>query len=209
MNEEKHVELNKAKWDRWSESADGKGLVYEYLRRGQRRLLSMADLKENMTFLDLGCGTGQAIGLAAKSVNYKGSFYGVDLSSGMVEKAKENFRDLENFHFIIANSESIPLQDNFFDIIICSNSFHHYLHPEKAMSEISRLLKTGGKLYILDPTADSWIIKIIDKIIKIFEPAHVRIYSTREFEKLISGSRLKYSGSQKIQGHESVHEAIK
>ncbi len=205
MKESKHLQLNQAKWDKWSESMDGKGFRYDYLRKAQKSLISMLDIKENIKFLDIGCGTGWAIGQAAKSADNKGSFYGVDLSPKMIEKAKENFRDRNNFYFIVANSESIPIDDNLFDIIICTNSFHHYLNPGKALKEMRRLLKIGGKLYILDPTADFWYIKAADKLIKLLEPGHVKIYSTKEFKSMIIESGLKYAGCQIINFHQKVH----
>jgi ubiquinone/menaquinone biosynthesis C-methylase UbiE len=204
MNESKHITLNKAKWDKWSETADGKGLMYDYLRRAQLSVIGLSDIKENMNFLDIGCGTGWAVGQAAKAAGNRGSFYGVDLSSGMIEKAKANFPGRENFHFINASSDSIPLDDNLFDRIICTNSFHHYLHPGKAMQEIRRLLKTGGKIFILDPSADTWFIKIIDKVIKFFEPQHVKIYSTEEFKIMMSETGLKYLGYKIITGRQKV-----
>lgn len=205
MQQSKHIEVNKKKWDKWAPEADGKGRwMYDYLRRGQAALISMLELKENMNFLDIGCGTGWAIGQAAASVNEKGGFYGVDLSSKMIAKARENFSDKNNFHFIEANSESIPLDNNFFNVIICTNSFHHYLHPDKAMKEIARLLKNEGKIYILDPTADTLFIKIIDKVIKQLEPAHVKIYSTKEFKELMVNAGLKYLESKNLSG-EKVH----
>jgi len=200
----KHTAVNIKKWNKWAPEADGKGWVYHYLRTAQAELISILDLKENVHFLDIGCGTGWAIGQAAQVVNEQGEFYGVDLSPKMIEKAKENFRGHNNFHFIEANSESIPLNDNFFDVIICSNSFHHYLHPDKAMKEIRRLLKPGGKIFILDPTADTLFIKFIDKIIKLVESAHVKMYSTKEFKQLMTTAELQYLESRTIKG-EKVH----
>jgi ubiquinone/menaquinone biosynthesis C-methylase UbiE len=142
-------------------------------------------------------------------INDKGSFFGVDLSTKMIEKAKENFKGRENFHFIKANAEEIPLESNFFDIIICSNSFHHYLNPDKALKEMHRLLKHGGKIYILDPTVDNWFFKIISKTFKIFDPAHVKLYSTKEFEKMIIESGLKYSGTEMIKMRQKIHAGEK
>ncbi len=208
-NESKHIEVNRKKWDKWAEAADGKGKMYDYLRKAQMSLIALADIKENLNILDIGCGTGWALGQAAKTMGYNGSFYGVDLSLGMIEKAKMNFSGQNNFYFIVANAESIPLDDDFFDIIICTNSFHHYLHPDKAMEEIYRLLKPCGKIYILDPTADNLAIKLADKIIKILEPAHVKIYSTRDFKELMTKAGLAYAGNHKIQGQEKVHIGVK
>jgi ubiquinone/menaquinone biosynthesis C-methylase UbiE len=205
MNESKHIELNEAKWDKWANSLDNNNWRNYYLRRGQSDVISLLQLKENMSILDIGCGTGWALGQTARLIDNKGSFYGVDLSAKMIERAKENFKAKENFHFIKSNAESIPLDDNLFDAIICTNSFHHYLHPDKALKEMYRLLKTGGKVYILDPTADIWVIKIIDKLIHFFENGHVKMYSTKEFKELIVDSGLKYEGRKIIRISQKVH----
>ncbi len=155
-DETKHVQMNEAMWDKWAEAdtLDNNGLQSRFLRAAQSKVISLLNIQPNVHFLDIGCGTGWAVGQAANLVKGNGLFYGVDLSPKMIEKAKENFRGKDNFHFLQANSESIPLDDNFFDIIICTNSFHHYLHPDNALKEMRRLLKDGGKLYLLDPVAE-------------------------------------------------------
>ena len=209
MTESDHISSNRKKWDKWAESADGKGLLYDYLRKAQSNVISILDIKENNTFLDIGCGTGKAVGLAAKAAGYKGSFYGIDLSEAMIEKARTNFLQQENIHFIQCNAVSIPLNDNSFDFIICTNSFHHYLHPEKVMNEIFRLLKSGGKVFILDPAADSWIYKVADKIIKYVEPQHVKMYSSKEYEAFMTAEGLRYCGYRIITGKQKIQTGIK
>jgi len=205
-DETKHLQMNEAMWDKWAEAdtLDKGGLNSRYLRAAQSKVISILNIKPGVHFLDVGCGTGWAIGQTANLVDGKGLFYGVDLSPKMIEKAKNNFSGKDNFHFLQANSESIPLDDNSFDIIICTNSFHHYLHPDKALKEMRRLLKSGGKLYILDPLADSWIIKLWDVLAKLKEPEHVKIYSTKEFQQLFEQAGLKYS-SVKTDWHQGIH----
>jgi ubiquinone/menaquinone biosynthesis C-methylase UbiE len=199
-----HIKKNEAKWDKWAGSIDGKGWKYEYLRQAQKSTIELVGMKPNMNFLDIGCGSGWAIGQAAELVNRQGNFYGVDLSEKMIEKAKENFREKLNFHFIKANAEAIPLPDEWFDIIICTHSFHHYLNPVKALAEMKRLLKTRGKVYILDPAADHWIIRVADKISRLMDKTHVGFYRTREFEKLFAAVGLKYCGCAIINKYQKV-----
>jgi len=205
MKESKHLVLNKQKWDKWATKLDKKGWRNDYLRKAQHNLISLLPIKEGVAFMDIGCGTGWAIGEAAKAVEDKGIFYGVDLSEKMIEKANENYRDKTNTHFIQTNAESVPLEGDMFDIIICTHSFHHYLHPDKALDEMCRLLKKGGKVYILDPTADSLTMKAMDKIIRFFEPEHVKMYSTAEFRDLITRTELKYGDCRVIESHQKVH----
>jgi len=191
--------------DKWAETYDDKGWLHDMLRKAQSSTVNILDLKENTNFLDVGCGTGYALGEAAKLVNGIDEFYGVDLSSKMIEKAKANFNGKNNFHFITANSESIPLDNDFFDIILCTNSFHHYLHPDKVLNEFYRLLRKSGKVYILDPTADKWFTRIIEKIIKVFEPEHVKLYSTKEFQQLLSDAGFNYSTLEIKSKHDKIH----
>lgn len=196
---------NEEKWDRWAEAFDGDSWRYRYLRRAQNRVISLLGAKEGISFLDFGCGTGWAIGQVADLVNNNGVFFGVDLSPKMIEKAKENFGERTNFFFKTANAELIPIESVSFDTVICTNSFHHYLDPDKALIEMTRVLKKGGRLYLLDPTADNWIIKAADRIIRIFEPAHVKIYSTKEFQRMFAGAGLRYIMTPTIGTFQKVH----
>lgn len=191
-DEAEHTRLNELYWDKWAESSDKPTWVNRYLRKCQRALVASLDIKQNMSFLDVGCGTGFALGRIAASVGGVGQFYGVDLSQGMIDKAEDAFKDDDSFHFLKANAESIPLANDSFHIIICSNSFHHYLNPLKTLREMRRLLRPAGKVHILDPTADSWFLRIANKIVKRFERTHVKMYSTREFQDMFREAGLEY-----------------
>lgn len=208
-DDSEHRRTNEKKWDRWAESLDNDNWRTKFLRDGQRKVISVVDLKEGASFLDVGCGTGWAVHLAAESVNCNGTFYGVDLSSKMIEKARENFSGMENFRFIQADSSAIPLDSDHFDAIICTNSFHHYLHPEKVMAEINRLLKSGGRVYILDPTADTWFGKLFDWMGRVAERAHVKMYSTEEFKKMFTDAGLMYIRTEVVRSLEKIHIAEK
>jgi ubiquinone/menaquinone biosynthesis C-methylase UbiE len=204
-SEEEHLRLNRAKWDRWADSLDEKGWRSRFLRKAQLRVISALDIRPNVKFLDIGCGTGWAMGQVASLVNDDGQFYGVDLSPSMIQRAETTFAGRRNFHFLEGTAESIPLHDNFFDVIICTNSFHHYLHPDTALLEMRRLLKNGGKVYILDPTADTWTVKLTDALGRLLEPEHVKLYSTVEFKRMFERAGLKYSSPETTHAHDRIH----
>ncbi len=205
----KLIRLNEAKWDQWADTLDGDGRKYVFLREAQTRVISLLDLYPNVHFLDVGCGTGWAVGQVAKLASDQGSFYGVDLSPRMIERAKSNFRGRPNLHFLQASADSIPLESDFLDMLICTNSFHHYPNPLKALQEMARLLKAGGKLYILDPTADLWIIRIMDRFVRWVEPEHVKVYSSKEFQRLFAAAGLKPAWVEAINWHQGIHLAEK
>lgn len=203
-NESEHIRINEARWDKWAEDFDTKTVRYDFLRSVQLGVVSLLDLKENVSMLDIGCGTGWALGQAAKRVDNKGTFVGIDLSDKMIEKAKENFKDRDNFQFIKANAEDIPLEDSRFDYIICTNSFHHYLHQDKALKEMYRLLKPGGKIHIVDPSVDMWLVRIFTNAHHLFSKEVVKFNTSREFEKLMTEAGFKYFEARKIVYHQRV-----
>jgi ubiquinone/menaquinone biosynthesis C-methylase UbiE len=203
-----HEELNKRKWDRRAKIYDQKKRS-GWLRFVQKRVTASLPLTEGVRFVDIGCGTGWAVYRVAEMADQRGEFYGVDLSTKMLEKAEENCAGLEHIHFLKANAESIPLEDDYFDIALCTNSFHHYLNPLEALGEFHRILKDGGRLFIMEITADSRLMRLIDKKVAEKEPEHVRFYSTEEYREMYRAAGLEYVTSKVIAYPVKVHIAEK
>ncbi len=206
-NEKEHIELNKQKWDSWAKSFDMK--IYDFFRYMQKRTISLTALKEKDYFLDIGCGTGWAVRYASKIITENGKAFGIDLSPKMIEKAKVNSVNNKNVFFLQADAEILPFEDNIFELVICTNSFHHYLDPLKVLNEVFRVLKKGGELYILDVTTDNFLTMMIDKGFKKTEQEHVKYYSTQEFKNFFSRAKLNYIASKLILPFVKVHIAKK
>jgi len=134
-------------------------------------------------FVDIGTGTGEVV----KKVNDiypEANVIGIDVSLGMLKKAVEKNRNRENDLFIKASALEMPLKDETVDAVLSSLVFRH-LPPEKAAKEISRVLKKGGYLGILDISKPK--IKLIYKLIfffanVIFRPIGTRIFSKKEYD---------------------------
>jgi ubiquinone/menaquinone biosynthesis C-methylase UbiE len=182
--------INESKWDTRSAKYDDKR--YHFFRYLQKKTIDHMDLSEDTNILDLGCGTGWAIRQIASRLNQNGNFWGADISSGMIEKAKINSSGINNISFTKSNAEELPFSDNYFDKIICTNSFHHYPDPVKAVLEVFRVLKSGGTIYILDVTADDFLIRWINRMVQENEKAHVSFYSSIEYRRLFTESGLTY-----------------
>ncbi len=180
-------DLNRKRFDRWAGSFDRWNFAFRYC---QNRLLKMLELKKGNALLDLGCGTGWAVCHAAGMLEGQGRFVGVDLSEKMIDKARENVRGLANTTFYVANAAALPLDSDGFDHVICTWSFHHHDKPESTLAEVHRVLKPGGKVWILDASAEDPLTRWIDRRQAQIEPGHVKMYSTREYREMFKKAGL-------------------
>jgi len=191
-----HARLNQEKFDRWAATYEDDR--YEFFRRMQRRVLARLDLREGMNLLDVGCGTGWAVRHAAVFLGPRGKACGVDLSEKMIEQARRAAAGIPNVEFQMANAETLPFVDGLFDRVMSTMSFHHWLHPSVAVREIARVLAPGGRVCIVDPTADNVLMRWVDAVIRRRDPDHVRMYSSREFRELFQAAGLRYLGSGRV-----------
>jgi ubiquinone/menaquinone biosynthesis C-methylase UbiE len=180
-----------------------------FTHKGLRKFVSLLQLDNNPYLLDLGCGTGWVLRYAANRTNGQGEFYGVDNSSKMVEQAQAKSQSYGNLHFYKSRADELPFDDDFFDVVISSSAIHHVSNPEKALREANRVLKPKAKLYILDTTADNAFMRVVDRFTRKIEPAHVKYYSTKEFQALFERAGLCYIASKRIIPAVEVHIAEK
>lgn len=97
--------------------------------------------------LDVCCGTGEfSIRLKKQTGNV---VYGVDFSQGMVSKAKSKYGESE-VNFSIADAQRLPFLDNSFTCVTVSFALRNVTDLKKTITEMSRVLKKGGKIIILD-----------------------------------------------------------
>ena len=135
------------------------------------------------TALDLGCGTGEMMRLILQQ-NKDKSLYGIDLSEKMLEVAKEKLGNHVNL--ILSDSEQLPFSDSFFDVVYCSDSFHHYPAPDKVLSEVYRVLKPNGIFVMCDCWQPTIGRAIMNFYMKHSKEGDVKIYSENEIRKLFS-----------------------
>ncbi len=117
-------------------------------------LIGAAGIRSGQSVLDVGSGPGHIAG-AISGMGCSAS--GIDFSDEMVEISKRNYPEA---NFQQGNAEELPFEDDSFDSAISNFVVHHLARPEKVFSEISRVLKEGGKFayaVFADPAAQSSI----------------------------------------------------
>lgn len=94
------------------------------------------------TVLDLATGTGV---IAKHIVRYADHIEATDASQKMIEQAKQGVKSAK-LYFSVQDMFHLPYADQSFDVVIVVNALHIVPEPEKALSEIRRVLKDDGVL---------------------------------------------------------------
>lgn len=113
-----------------------------------------ADLVAGETVLDLGCGAGIDVLLAAREVGPTGHVTGLDNLPEMVERGRQFARDrgVESVDFVEARMDAIPLPDDSVDVVISNGAINLAARKSRVLAEAVRVLRPGGRLCVADLT---------------------------------------------------------
>ena len=130
----------------------------------------MGPIGEGSVVVDIGCGAGMDLLLAAKSVGPTGRAIGVDMTEAMLEKASMAAREagLNNVEVRLGDAMSLPLDDNSMDVVISNGVLN--LVPDKsiAYSDVFRILKPGGRFLYGDIVVGSELSESIRRNIDLW-----------------------------------------
>jgi ubiquinone/menaquinone biosynthesis C-methylase UbiE len=108
--------------------------------------------------LDVGCGIGGATIPIGEINGPTGLAAGVDLSSAMIEHAMKRAANQPWIKFHIADACSVPYPDDFFDLARSERLFLYLPDRLAALKEMMRVVKPGGRVYVVDTDVDSTAI---------------------------------------------------
>jgi ubiquinone/menaquinone biosynthesis C-methylase UbiE len=133
-------------WDKAAESYEAGWR--DSLALVQSRLLEVSAAKPGEHVLDIACGTGLVTFPLASAVTSSGRIVATDISQAMIDiiRREAERRSQPQIDAFRADAEALEaLPDNSFDLVTCALGFMYFPEPEKAMGEILRVLKPGGR----------------------------------------------------------------
>ena len=150
---------------------------------------ALASLKAGETVLDLGAGAGIDCFLAAGLVGETGHVIGVDMTAGMLDRARENAKKngIDNVEFRLGEIEHLPVSDETVDVVISNCVVNLSTDKPQVFSEVYRALKPGGRMMISD-------------IVQLEPLPEAVLKSIEAYVGCIAGASLKQDYVSMIQG---------
>ena len=118
------------------------------LEPAQTLMLAMARLQPGEHALDVACGTGLVSVRIGEAVGADGAVVGTDISGEMVAAARRLAakRGIGNAMFERSDAEALPVEDGRFDVALCALGLMYVPDPVRALGEMQRALKPGGRV---------------------------------------------------------------
>lgn len=155
----------------------------------RRSLRWVVDRSREQEILDLACGTGDYSLAIARRAHPATRVTGLDLSEGMLEVMRRKVAEAgmaDRISTLVGNAEEMPFDDAQFDRVTIGFGIRNFEHRERALAEMLRVLKPGGRVVILELSVPAW------------QPARwcYNLYFTRVLPVvggMVSGQRSAYS----------------
>lgn len=166
----------------------------------ETKLIIRAGISSGLA-LEVGPGPGY-LGLEWLKSTNETTLKGLDISDDMIALAQRNARDYgltERVQYVKGDARKMPFDDEYFDAVFTNGSLHEWAHPEDILSEIARVLKTGGRYCISDLRRDMnplikgflWLVTGPKEIRPGLVTSIKSSYTPAECEALLSRTQLR------------------
>lgn len=137
--------------------------------------------------LDVGTGAGTLALALAPLVR---EVVGVDVVRELLESARTGAP--ENASFVEGDATSLPFEYGSFDLVCTRRTLHHILHPERVVSEMSRVTRPGGRIFVDDQIApvDPLAALELDRFERARDPSHTRTLPDVDFRQFFEANGL-------------------
>ena len=176
--------------------------VYEASMKSQRQIYSylyreVSRVAEGKDVLELATGPGMIARNIAPSAR---SVTATDFAGKMIETAKKQ-ENPPNVSFEVADATNLKYADKSFDVVIVANALHIMPYPEKALSEIDRVLKEGGVLvapnFIFDESGRK---NLWQKILSLVGVRFAHEWSEAQYREFLAANGWQVTKSEVLNG---------
>ncbi len=118
--------------------------------RWRRRLVAATGLEHGMAALDVATGTGAVARDLARQVGADGHVVGIDISAGMIERARAHGRSPAQLRFQCGDAMDLPVPDGTFDAATIAFGMRNLPDYERGFAEMTRAVRPGGFVACLE-----------------------------------------------------------
>ena len=118
----------------------------------RRAAVDATRIRSGESVADVGCGTGKLTGELAERVGPFGKVIGIDLSGGMLARARDEYRDLVQVEFREGDALALPLEDAIVDAATIAFGMRNLADFEAGVRELARVVRPGGRVVCLELT---------------------------------------------------------
>jgi ubiquinone/menaquinone biosynthesis C-methylase UbiE len=156
------------------------------------RLARMVRASGSHRAVDLACGPGT---LALRFARHVRWVCGLDLTPVILNRARHSadLAGLRNLEFALADAQALPFADGSFDIAVTSYSLHHMPDPARAIAEMARVVRRGGRVGVIDILVpeDPRAAALNNHIERVRDASHTRTLARSEFESYFAAHHLR------------------
>lgn len=156
-----------------------------YLDKSHRLGIEALAPQPGERILDAGCGTGVAVWKILERLGGKGEVTGVDVTGPMLRIAESKLNGQPGVRFLESPIEELPFQDGFFDGVACFNVVSYLRDPEVALKELRRVLRSDGRLVVVDLCSDHPLNWLCEVMRWFRDPAAFKTYTINELETML------------------------
>ena len=150
----------------------------------KEKFIEWMNPQQNTKLLDVASGTGDIARLFAKKTKKNVEIICVEPNKKMLQQGKLKLKNIENIHWLNANAEKLPIDDNTVDYYSISYGIRNVTDINKTLKEAFRVLKSGGRFMCLE------FSKVNNEIIDLFYKKYSE--TIPHIGKLIVGSSEPY-----------------
>ena len=165
---------------------------------------------ESLAILDVGCATGRLLShLADAGATH---LCGVDLAPNIVEaaRAKLAMQGVEAELHAADAEDALPWAEKSFDVVTLTGVLHHFYRPDDALQEIRRVLRSGGRLLVVDPQFFFPVRHVLNLILRVApHQGDYHFYSVQDATRLLQRAGLRCSGATRVGLWAYLTEAVK